>query len=370
MNIDYTLWPNTDGNLGNIKVQIPTGIDDDKWPEGDALVGNFVYKDGKLVGFVDTKALIVNDSKTTTINYDCVDIELPNIGESDLTISRGTRSKYFNVRYGTTFVVNPPSGGDDGFDDEGGGEYGEPEIQMLSTADIQRLKSSRKIIDNTCYNTSLQNIGTANTALIGRSNDNGGASFFENCELEEFSSSLANVTNGSRMFYNARYGTVEGFDGYANSGGIIISTDYMSSLENASYMFANIYMDREGVLIPQYASLKLTIDKYNSSKPCKITNISGLVNYRSIEDTDTIDSITNICKYAKLTSDQNIGEVQVTLEIQNAFINKGWKTSKTRAGDPGGATAHTLYYYNDNGKWITVDMVIPGVYNGDMGEPV
>lgn len=347
MNINYKLWPNTDGNLGTIKVQIPTGIGDDEWPEGDALVGNFIYKDGKLAGFVDTKALTVNESKSTTINYDYTDIELPNIGENDLAISRGARSKYFNIRYGTTPVIE------------------EPEPQVLSAADIQRLKSSRKVIDNVCYDANLQNIGTANTALI-----DDGTSFFENCELEEFSSSLANVTNGSRMFYNARYGTVEGFDGYVNSGGVIISTDYMPSLENASNMFANDYMDREGVIIPQYASLKLSIDKYDSSKPCKITNISGLVNYRSIEDADTIDSITNICKYAKLTSDQNIGEIQVTLEIQNTFINKGWKTSKTRAGDPGGSTAHTLYYYNDNGKWVTMNTVIPGVYNGDMGEPV
>ena len=98
MYIDYKLWPNTDGNLGNIKVQIPTGIGDDEWPEGDALIGNFVYKDGVLAGFVDTKALTVNDSKSTTINYDYFDIELP-FTEGEISITRGERSKYFNVRY-------------------------------------------------------------------------------------------------------------------------------------------------------------------------------------------------------------------------------------------------------------------------------
>lgn len=96
--LQNSIWPNTDGNLGNIKVQIPTGIGDDKWPEGDALVGNFVYEDGKLTGFVDTKALTVNDSKSTVINYDCVDIELP-FTEGEIAITRGERSKYFNVRY-------------------------------------------------------------------------------------------------------------------------------------------------------------------------------------------------------------------------------------------------------------------------------
>ena len=97
MNIDYTLWPNTDGNLGEIKVQIPDGVTT-TWPEGDALVGNFVYKNGLLSGFVDTKALTVNDSKSTVINYDYFDIELP-FTEGEIAITRGERSKYFNVRY-------------------------------------------------------------------------------------------------------------------------------------------------------------------------------------------------------------------------------------------------------------------------------
>ena len=57
MNIDYTLYPNAGGILGQTKVQIPDGVTT-QWPDGDALVNNFIYKDGKLSGFVDTKALI------------------------------------------------------------------------------------------------------------------------------------------------------------------------------------------------------------------------------------------------------------------------------------------------------------------------
>ena len=96
-NLQNSIWPNTDGNLGNIKVQIPDGVNT-FWPDGDALVHNFVFKDGKLAGFVDTKALTVNDTKSTTINYDYVDIELP-FTEGEIAITRGERSKYFNVRY-------------------------------------------------------------------------------------------------------------------------------------------------------------------------------------------------------------------------------------------------------------------------------
>ena len=337
MSIDFRLWPNPDGELGVNKVTIPTGTGDDTWPDGDALVRNFVYKDGKLAGFVDTKALTVNESKSTTINYDYIDIELPNIGESDLTISRGARSKYFNVRYGTTFVIE------------------EPEPQVLSTADIQRLKSSRKVIDNVCYDANLQNLGTANTALI----DNG-TSFFENCELEEFSSSLANVTDGGGMFYNARYGADgDVSNGYDYGGDISITTGYMGNLTNANNMFGNVYQRASLIVSIEFAKLSLSIDKYdNVSKPCKITNITNLVSNRKITDTTTVESITNICKYAKLSSDQNIGEVQIDSSIKDTFINNGWTTTKTRAMEPG-TEEGSLYYYSDNGYWVTMNYINP-----------
>ena len=98
MNTDYTLWPNTDGNLGNIKVKVPTGSGNNQWPEGDTLLGNFVYKDGKLVGFVDTQALIPNDSRSTIINYEYVNITVP-FAENEMVFNRGGRNKYFIVRY-------------------------------------------------------------------------------------------------------------------------------------------------------------------------------------------------------------------------------------------------------------------------------
>lgn len=96
--LQNSIWPNPDGNLGKNKTAIPDGVNV-KWPEGDALIHNFVYKDGKLVGFVDTKALIVNDSKNTTIPYDCVNINLDNILEDTMTITQGERCKYLMTAY-------------------------------------------------------------------------------------------------------------------------------------------------------------------------------------------------------------------------------------------------------------------------------
>lgn len=82
--LQNSIWPNTDGNLGNIKVEIPDGVTI-PWPTGDALVHNFVFNKGNLVGLVDTKALIANSSKTTTFPYEYVNISLPSIADGEMT---------------------------------------------------------------------------------------------------------------------------------------------------------------------------------------------------------------------------------------------------------------------------------------------
>jgi hypothetical protein len=182
MNIDYTLWPNTDGKLGKIKVQIPTGIDDDKWPEGDALVKNFVYKDGKLVGFVDNKALTINESKTTTIDYDYFDIELP-FTEGEMTINRGPRSKYFNVRYG--IVVE-----EDG--EEGGTVIPLKYLGCKTVDDVIERDANYLTTDI------VDGVWTQNLADL-----EDGVSMFLNCQsLTSFSPELSSLTDGGNMFYN------------------------------------------------------------------------------------------------------------------------------------------------------------------------
>lgn len=87
-----SIWPNSDGNLGKIKAQIPDGITS-QWPEGDTLVNDFVYKDGKLVGFVDSRALIINDEKTSPIPYDYAKLNLPSIFKGTMAFQSGERNK-------------------------------------------------------------------------------------------------------------------------------------------------------------------------------------------------------------------------------------------------------------------------------------
>ena len=97
-NLQNSIWPNEGGTLGQIKVQIPDGITT-PWPTGDVLVGNFVFDKGELVGLVDTKALIANDSKTTTFPYDYVNIQVDKSLEGVMTFNQGERTKYFTVSY-------------------------------------------------------------------------------------------------------------------------------------------------------------------------------------------------------------------------------------------------------------------------------
>ena len=87
-----SIWPNSDGNLGKVKAQIPDGITT-RWPDGDALVNDFVYKDGKLVGFVDSRALVINDEKTSTIPYDYAKLSLPSIFKGTMSFQSGERNK-------------------------------------------------------------------------------------------------------------------------------------------------------------------------------------------------------------------------------------------------------------------------------------
>lgn len=69
--------------LGTNKVDITTIT----WPEGDKLVSPFVYQNDILVGFVDTKALTVSGSATTTMPYTHIEADFSSIRERDLKVN-------------------------------------------------------------------------------------------------------------------------------------------------------------------------------------------------------------------------------------------------------------------------------------------
>ena len=281
--LQNSIWPNSGGKLGEIKVAIPDGVTT-TWPEGDALVGNFVYNQGKLVGFVDTKALILNDSATTTINYDFVDVTFDSIEEGTLTINRGPRSKYFTVRYGISV--------------EGDGEQGGTVITFKykgckTVDDIKAVDADYKntdIVDGVwseglgdlensqnmfyhCYNliafssdlsslTNGQNMFGGCTNLTTFTSDlsslTNGQNMFQFCEnLTSFSSdssgspvNLSSLTNGQNMFYGCSKLTTfssdlssltDGMYMFGGCNNLTTFTSDLSSLTNGYNMFYHCY---------------------------------------------------------------------------------------------------------------------------------
>ena len=227
MNIDYTLWPNADGTLGQNKVAIPDGVNT-FWPEGDALVGNFVYKDGKLVGFVDTKALTVNNSKSTTFPYDYVNITVDGSLEGVMTFNRGERTKYLTVTYS--------SGNTDG----GSFDYVIVDFTTADQTTIDAIRTAYKVVDKKIYDIDGNVIGTWDTSKL----EVGGIYDEENeifggvyCNYDpstcggigliitEFTTDLSSLTNGEYMFVNCK--------------NLTTFTSDLSSLTRGYYMFSS-----------------------------------------------------------------------------------------------------------------------------------
>lgn len=98
-----SIWPNPDGELGKIKIGMPDGHEK-SWPEGDTLLNNCVYKEGKLTGFIDNKSLINNISKTTTFPYRYVDISLDKSLKATLTVNENPDCECKIINYTNLFV--------------------------------------------------------------------------------------------------------------------------------------------------------------------------------------------------------------------------------------------------------------------------
>ena len=160
------------GNLGEKKVAIPDGVTS-QWPDGDALVGNFIYKNGKLSGFVDTKALISNESKTTTIPYDYFEAEMENVREDSVKFNLGERCKNFTLK------LMPKYKGCKTLDD-------------VKTIDENYIEND--IVDGV-WTKELDDLENGNPAGVY---DSG---MFSNCEkLITFKTKLKSLTYGAYMF--------------------------------------------------------------------------------------------------------------------------------------------------------------------------
>ena len=89
---ENSIWPNgikddTEGYtifypLGTNKVTVPVS----KWPKGDEYIYPFVYENKKLVGFIDSAALTLDEPLKIYLPYEHIDIKFPNIEKGTLQI--------------------------------------------------------------------------------------------------------------------------------------------------------------------------------------------------------------------------------------------------------------------------------------------
>jgi hypothetical protein len=209
--IDFTLYPNLNGQLGQNKVQIPDGVTT-FWPDGDALVGNFIYKDGKLSGFVDTKALIANDNKTTTIPYDYFNSEFENVRENSVTFNLSDRCKYFTLKL------------------------------MPKYKGCKTLEDIKAIDENYMENDIVDGVWSKELSDLENSN-----SLFKDCEyIISFKSDLSSLTDGSGMFHSCSNLTTftsdlssltNGYCMFHSCSNLTTFTSDLSSLTNGYGMF-------------------------------------------------------------------------------------------------------------------------------------
>ena len=204
----FQYWP-SDGQLGSTKFTMPTNADD--WPNGDALVGNFVYNEGKLVDFVDTKALVANESKSTTFPYDYVNIQLDKSLEGVMTFNGCAKPEYLIITYTES------------------GNSGDTIVLGTKYLGCKNLAEIKALDPNYSTNDIVDGVWTQSLEDLQDATQDGGttmASVFENCpNLVHFNSNLRSLTNGSEMFYNCL--ALSSFNAD------------MSSLTNGYYMFKN-----------------------------------------------------------------------------------------------------------------------------------
>ena len=319
-NLEY--WPNPDGDLGVNKVAIPDGVNT-FWPDGDALVGNFVYKDGKLVGFVDTKALTVNESKSTTFPYDYVNIQVDKSLEGTMTFNKGERTKYLTISYTTS-----GTGGSETFD------FVIIDFNTTDQETINTLRTAKRVVDNKLYDADGGLIGTWDTSKleVGGIFDLEGVEdgLFLNVEadgvtergliLSEFNSDLSSLRAGSVMF--AMCSSLTSF-----------SSD-MPSLTNGEGMFIGCHLT---TFSSDLSSLKngfsmfggCPLTSFSSDLP-NLTNGSSMF-YGCKLDTASVQNIADTIKnVSSLTDGSSPGDEVyriIIIDIGNSTPNDQEKTA-------------------------------------------
>ena len=279
LNLTDTFWPNglkedSEGYaivypISSNKIQVPT-ID---WPEGDTLISPFVYKNEKLVGFVDTKAMTVNSPTTIELPYKHIEVKFTSIDEGALTIIAP------NAIFEKYIWKNSTTGGTVTFKYKG----------CTTVEEVKAIEPYYKTVDivDGAWTERLDDLGDGYTMFENCTNltqfdvdlpklENGNNMFYLS-KLSEFHSDLSSLTNGESMFFYCNKLTQFNAD--------------LPKLENGKWMFT--YCE----LLADFNSnlSSLTNSKYMFSSCTALTNFDAPMN--SLVNADYLfDVQTQYCR--------------------------------------------------------------------------
>lgn len=278
---DNSIWPNglkadTENyaifyQLGTNKVPVPSDISE--WPAGNKLISPFVYQDDMLVGLCDTKAMVLNESCSTTIPYEEIIADFPSIKNGKLYIEMPnaitTNITWALPKYKNCYTLDNIISI-------------EPNYQTVDIIDgkwdedMDHLKSSLKMFDG---NTNLKSFESAMTHLTD------GRAMFRNCtELETCYISSPSLTSGSSMFsgcvslidFNCDTSKLKyGNHMFENCSNLESFTLYLPQLEEGMSMFEGCTK-----LSTFNAELEKLIMGYNMFSGCKLTpqSVAKIIN--------------------------------------------------------------------------------------------
>ena len=271
-----SVWPNglkvdsegyvTFYSLGSNKVDISTIT----WPDGDELISPFIYKNDKLVGFVDTEALTITDNTLIYLPYEHIETQFSAIDKGQLQI------------HAPKAITKKASWKDSVKEDIPEAQFKYKDCKTFN--DVLRVDTnySADIVD-----------GVWSEPLWDLTNGEGMFSFihglrsffsdlpslthgfymFSNTGLSSFSSDLSSLTNGDAMFSGA---------------GLMTFSSDLSSLTEGNNMFNSCKLDA--------SSVKNIIDTINTYSG---TLTLGMGCFNTTEDKDLFAQEVD---YADMTS--------------------------------------------------------------------
>ena len=297
-----SVWPNglkvdTEGyvtfyQLGTNKVDISTIT----WPDGDKLISPFVYQNDKLVGFVDTEALTVVGSATTTMNYNHIEADFSSIPEGKLTVNAPNAT----VKKFKWSVV----------------ESGDDNVVITLKYKGCKTVNDIKAVDPNYQTTDI--VDSVWSEGLGDLTD--GTYMFNNCTaLISFYSDLSSLTNGDNMFNYCRALTsfnsdlsslTNGTDMFNWCSKLASFSSDLSSLTNAMGMFAYCYSLKS--FSSDLSSLTNGAGMFTN---CKLDTVS----VQHIADTINTVSSGNITIFIGNSTPNNQEEAAF-----NTIASKGW----------------------------------------------